>query len=152
MFKKNKLIFLFIIFFLGLLFFYLINSSNETKPYVKINSQIINIEIADTLEKQIQGLSDRQSLCPDCGMLFVFPTARVQRFWMKNMRFPLDIIWINNNKIVNISKNLPPEGEHPTRAYSSIEPADYVLEINAGAARKWGIRIGDEVKFNLKFY
>lgn len=118
--------------------------------FVKINGHIIKVEIADDFEEQKQGLSDRESLCEDCGMLFVFPRKQVRSFWMKNMNFPIDIIWIQDKKIVHISENLSPEGEAPEETYSSILPVNYVLEVNAGITDNYGIKMGDKINLNLK--
>ncbi len=113
-------------------------------PAVEINDIIIPVELADTLEKHIQGLSDKEELID--GMLFLFDERQIRSFWMKNMHFPIDIIWIDDEKIVNISKNLPPEGENPKKTYSSIYPVYYVLEVNAGFCEQNNISIGDRVK------
>jgi len=120
------------------------------KPYVKIKNSIIKVEIADDFEEQIKGLSNRDSLDDNSGMLFVFPDKQIRRFWMKDMRFPLDIIWINDNKIVKIDKNLPPEGEKPQNIYSSEIPVNYVLEVNGGYCSKHNINVGSEVELKIK--
>ena len=65
---------------------------------------------------------------------------------MKNMHFPIDIIWISHRRVVNISKNLQPEGKNPKKTYSSIYPVNYVLEVNAGFCEENNIIIGDEIK------
>lgn len=118
-------------------------------PAVIINNITIPVEIADTIQKQAQGLSDRQELSEDSGMLFVFPESKIRSFWMKNMHFLLDIIWINNNKIINISKNLQPEGEVPDNTYGSEGEVNYVLEVNAGFCDDKGIGVGDVVNFKF---
>ncbi|MEA3398140.1 MAG: DUF192 domain-containing protein [Patescibacteria group bacterium] len=120
---------------------------NQPAPAVIINGQIINVEIADKPAEQIQGLSDRENLAENSGMLFIFENKQIRNFWMKNMHFPLDIIWISDNNIVNISQNLPPEKQSPKNNYSSKQPVNYVLEINAGMVEKYKIKIGDNVKF-----
>jgi uncharacterized membrane protein (UPF0127 family) len=121
------------------------SQKHDNQKYVEINGVKIFVEIADEPGEQIQGLSDRENLCADCGLLFIFPEKKVRNFWMKNMHFPIDIIWISDNKILNISHNLPPEGEHPANTYSSAEPVDYVLEVNAGWTEKRGVGVGDKV-------
>jgi len=119
------------------------------EPGVVIRGRTIGVEIADEMREQIAGLSGRESLCPDCGMLFVFPDKQVRHFWMKNMNFPLDIIWIGDGKILNISENLSPEGESPEKIYTSTLPANYVLEVNAGFAERHGIKVGDGIEYKL---
>lgn len=123
--------------------------SSTQKPTLEINDVKIDLEIADTFEAQRQGLSDREELANNTGMLFVWEEKQIKNFWMKNMHFPLDIIWIDGNKIVHISENLPPEGEMPQNHYSSIVPVNNVLEVNAGFCAEHDIKIGDEVKFNM---
>jgi hypothetical protein len=82
-------------------------------------------------------------------MLFIFSDSQNRTFWMKNMLFPLDIIWINDGKIVNISRNLPPEGDLPSNKYHSGRPADHVLEINSGLSDKLHFKPGDNVNIKL---
>lgn len=124
----------------------LISGNKLNVTQVKIGNAVINVELALTPAQQYQGLSDRDSLCADCGMLFVFAQKTPQTFVMRRMRFPLDIIFINNNKIIKIYKNLAPEGESVKNYYESGEAVDYVLEVNGGVADAKGIKIGDEVR------
>lgn len=115
---------------------------------IEINDRIIKVEIADTAELRYRGLSERKSLCEDCGMLFIFPDKAARTFVMRNMNFPLDIIWIDGDEIKKISKNLPPEGENPAIIYSSEFPVNYVLEVNGGYTDKNAIFTGDKVVIN----
>jgi len=105
----------------------------DIKEYV-LNHKVINLEIAQTPAEHFQGLSDRQDLCSACGMLFVFRDLEIKTFVMRRMNFPLDIVWIKNDKVIGINQNLPPEGLEPIAKYSSPEPVDMVLEIPAGQA------------------
>lgn len=146
MFKPQTILLVIIVFFLSACT--IKNPEISNKPHVIINNKIIQIEIADEQPEQIQGLSDRESLDKNSGMLFIFNDKQIRSFWMKNMHFPLDIIWIQDNKIVNISKNLPPEGEMPENHYSSKYPVNYVLEVNAGLVDEYEIKIGDIVEFH----
>lgn len=133
----------------------IIPSSSIQSPHVIINNYTIAVEIADEFNEWQQGLSDREILAENKGMLFVFSDKQVRCFWMKNMNFALDIIWLDDNlpaqtgKIIKIDKDVQPEGEKPSRRYSSMVPIDYVLEVNAGWCDKYKIKVGDEVKFNL---
>lgn len=110
------------------------------------NGTALDIEIAATGEATRIGLSYRESLCEFCGLYFVFPETRIQNFWMRQMRFPIDILWIAGGKVVGISENLPapapgtPEPELPH--YESPEPVRHVLEVNAGFAKRHGIEVG----------
>lgn len=118
-------------------------------PNIKINDSIIKVIVADDMQKQIQGLSDRPKLEKDEGMLFVFDNKQERSFWMKRMNFPLDIVWIEDDKIVNIHKNLPSEGDYPEKHYTSQSRVNYVLEVNAGFTDEKKIKIGDTVQYNL---
>ncbi len=113
---------------------------------VTINDQVFITEIAATPAAQQQGLSDRDHLLVNHGMLFTYTDPQIREFWMLRMHFPLDIIWIRDGRIVDISHNLPmPEtGQEPARAKSQT-PADAVLEINAGLSSRYGFKVGDRV-------
>ena len=77
-------------------------------------------------------------------MLFVYSDHSARTFWMKGMRFPIDIIWIDRGRVRGIERSVPvPQGTLPL--YSSGGPADHVLEVPAGWARRHGTRRGDRV-------
>src|SRR3989344_8005153 len=77
---------------------------------VNLKGEKIVVEVADTVAKQIQGLSGRASMKNNEGMLFVFKEEAIQSFWMKDMQFSLDILWIDENKIiVGIERNVSPD-------------------------------------------
>jgi uncharacterized protein len=116
-------------------------------PRVVINGINIPVEIADETEEQRQGLSGRGSLDEGSGLLFIFPDKQVRVFWMKDMFFPLDIIWIADNKIIKTDENLPPGGKSPAEKYNSVRPANYVLEVNAGFVARHGLKVGDDIKY-----
>ena len=123
--------------------------NNQEINQVVINNKIIKIEIADDPEEWRRGLSYRENLCDNCGMLFVYPDKKVRSFWMKDMNFPIDIIWIDDNEIVKIDKDLKPEGKFPKNHYSSDNPVDYVLEVNANYTEKNNINVNDRVEINI---
>ena len=87
-------------------------------------------------------------------MLFIFADKQVRQFWMKDMHFPLDMIWIDGDTIVDISENVPPPGagEEPVIVYPKA-PVDKVLEVNAGEVEKYGLKSGQRVVIqgNLQF-
>lgn len=112
---------------------------------VAIGGQEIKVETATTEAEKYLGLSGRDSLCQDCGMLFVFPDQAEREFVMRDMKFPLDIIFINQGKIIKIATNLSPSGDSPLISYGSGQPADQVLEVNAGVAALNNWKEGDEV-------
>lgn len=116
---------------------------------VTVNNQVFDIEIANDDNEQIEGLSNRESLDRDSGMLFVFEEKGRHGFWMKNVNFPLDLIYISDNKIVDIIKNAEPKSATDTNIpiYEPREDANYVLEINGGLSDEYGFEIGQEVVF-----
>lgn len=122
-----------------------INQKELQKGVLKLKDRKINIQIAENDAEWYQGLSDRDNLCSECGMYFIFPAKDKLDFVMRNMNFPLDIIFIADDKIINIAENLAPEGTRPRNIYSSNEKANRVLEVNAGYCNKYGIKAGDSV-------
>lgn len=117
---------------------------------VSVNGRIVQVEIADTEEKRKVGLGGRTKLEENTGMLFVFNPQNVTPiFWMKDTLIPLDIIWINDNKIVKIDPNVqPPKSDTPDvqlQKYTPGQPVDYVLEVPAGYAAVHTTMIGDPV-------
>jgi uncharacterized membrane protein (UPF0127 family) len=122
------------------------NSSNILRTgSLKIGTQAVNIELAENDQQWYQGLSNRDSLGADSGMYFIFPDKNKLDFVMRNMRFPLDIIFINDDKILNIAENLAPEGSETKNIYSSNGEANRVLEVNAGFCQMHGIKGGDSI-------
>jgi uncharacterized membrane protein (UPF0127 family) len=105
----------------------------------------LDAEVADTAASRELGLSGRVKMGDDEGMLFIFDVPGRYGFWMKDMKFPLDIVWINQNGIVvDIERNLTPES-YP-KAFTNQSEATYVLEINAGMAEKFGLYLGSKIK------
>lgn len=117
---------------------------NSQQLKVKIAKTLVNVEIADKPDLWYKGLSNHNPICSKCGMLFIFPDKAERTFVMREMRFPLDIIWIDEDKVVKIDKNLPPEGSFPENNYASLAPVNYVLEVNAGLTEKENIKVGDK--------
>lgn len=119
-------------------------------PSVELGGQTFSVEIADTQQKQALGLMFRDSMAADHGMLFVFPAEAPRRFWMKNTRIPLDIMYFDKNlKMVSISANTPPCRTRQCPSYPSLAPAKYVLELNAGKASELGVGPGDRMTVTL---
>lgn len=117
---------------------------------VTVNNTSFTAEIADTPKKQEVGLSQRKNFPEDRAMLFPFGKLGIYPFWMKNMKFPIDILFISNGKIVTIYEDAKPAKDNePPQIYSSQEPADTVLEINAGLSKQNNIKTGDEVKIQM---
>ena len=151
--KKKKLIFILaVILIIGALFFsrHILwpATSEDARAQIMINQQTFQVEIAADPASQYQGLSNRPNLCLDCGMLFVFTDREEREFVMRNMRFPLDIIFIDQGRIRKIAANLAPEGADVKNIYASDGPADWVLEINGGLAQKNNFQVGDQIFLN----
>lgn len=136
--------------------FFLVLLSLEAKKekFVKIflpNGVSITAELAVSDEERQIGLMFRDKLNPDQGMLFVFKDESFQSFWMKNMKFPLDILWLDREKrIVHIESHVPPCKNQPCVSYSSRIPAIYVLEIKAGSVDKNQLKLYDRLEFIYK--
>lgn len=120
-------------------------SKNET---VTIGNHKFGVVVAKSQPEWETGLSQTESLQDNQGMLFLFEKSDYHFFWMRNMKFPIDIIYINNDTIVTIKNNvqLVKDKENPI-IYSSIQPADKVLEIQAGLSEKYKFKNGDKIKY-----
>jgi len=140
---KNRLL---IISFLFLAIALILFWQKKESDLAQIGKQKIKIEVVKTQADAIRGLSGRESLCSNCGMLFLLQRSDRQVFWMKEMQFDLDFVWLDSDRVVKLNENvshLKGEGE-------KIIPgvmADKVLEINAGKISEWGIKIGDQISF-----
>lgn len=106
---------------------------------------VLNIEVAETPEKQMVGLMHRNSMPDDWGMLFVYPRDRVMSFWMKNTRIPLAIAFIHADGRIESIRHMKPFDE--TRRHRSRRAVRYALEVNEGWFRRNGIRPGQRVAF-----
>ena len=134
--RRNKLILVNIVLLLTLVFF--LNGCGS--PVVKVNEYAIKVKIADTLQTRTIGLMFRESLCDECGMLFVFDEEDYHGFWMKNTKIPLDIVFISNtSKVVDIL-SAEPCVKDPCPVYLPREKARYALEINRGRSGDYQIK------------
>jgi len=118
-------------------------------PTLQIGEATLSIEVADTEALKMQGLSGRDSLPENSGMLFKFDVPNRYSFWMKDMRFPLDFIWIANGRVTEIDHNVPVQPgvlDERLNVYQPLVPVDSMLEVNSGWAEKQGIKAGDSVK------
>ncbi|MBI4948389.1 DUF192 domain-containing protein [Candidatus Berkelbacteria bacterium] len=120
----------------------------EHTTQVIIGDVTFETEVATTDSEQLKGLSGIKNIKPNQAMLFPFSPPTIPSFWMKDMLFNIDIVWISNNKVVEITPNLvaPVKGTSASKlkTYSPSQVVDYVLEIKAGESGK--INVGDEVK------
>ena len=112
---------------------------------IKIDSKILDVQIADTDAQKVRGLMFQNELPDDQGMIFVFSQEQVVPIWMLNMQFPLDIIWFDaNGNVIHIEKNVPPCKSALETAVCTVQNADgkkakYVLEVTAGFTDKFQI-------------
>lgn len=113
---------------------------------VTLHHRSFSVELSTDDKARERGLMMRTSLAPDHGMLFVFPHAGPQGFWMKNTLIPLDIAYFDEQRrLVSVQQKVPPCKADPCPLYPSAGPARYVLELAAGTAASMGLQIGDEL-------
>ncbi len=119
---------------------------NPLGTRIKIHDHIFTVEIAASAKEKERGLGYRDSLAPDHSMLFPYDHKDQYQFWMKGMRFPLDFIWIDGRRIVDITTNVPAPIGDALPIYRPKVPVDKILELNAGTVEKIGIAIGDTIE------
>ncbi|HLD92378.1 MAG TPA: DUF192 domain-containing protein [Patescibacteria group bacterium] len=131
---------------------FLIPSSSPTPKanakIIKIDDTEIEVEVAKTNEERAKGLSNREKLDENSGMIFVFSKDSKPSFWMKDTKISLDIIWINDSIITGIEKNVQPEpgkADSELKKYPAPSSIDYVLEINGGFSDKNKIKVGQTI-------
>ncbi len=113
-----------------------------------IGPTTIQVEVADIDEERTLGLSGRESLAENTGLLFVFETEGYHGIWMKDMNFPIDIAWLDKNKkIIHIEHNVAPD-TYP-KVFNPPTPSLYVLETNAGVFNSHQINLGTEIEFEI---
>ncbi|MBT4285721.1 MAG: DUF192 domain-containing protein [Deltaproteobacteria bacterium] len=122
------------------------------KVEIKIGQSVIVAEIAKSPSDQRRGLGYRDQLEANRGMLFVYNNPGVRSFWMKGMRFAIDIIWLRQGRIVLIEKNVQPspifkKNSH-LKTYGSSVLADMVLEVSAGFSDKMKLSLGQHITIN----
>ena len=117
---------------------------------LKARDKVVRAELADTPERRTTGLMFREFMEKDSGMFFVFPSAGLHSFWMKDTKLSLDILWLDDKyKVVGIRQNVQPCDEIATPVCPSYIPevkARYVLEVNAGWIGRNGIKLEDQFK------
>jgi uncharacterized membrane protein (UPF0127 family) len=139
------------------------DQNSSSLPNVTVNGTTLIVELATTNDAIKKGLSGRPMLATDRGMLFIFPKPGLYRFWMLDMRFPIDIIWINDGHVVSMNQNVGVAFDavaSPRQSifgwllrrrrpifYSPTSPAQYVLEVNAGFSAEHRIIPGNEITF-----
>ncbi len=150
--SKLQIIIITIIFPAGLLYGYLHERNLSFSdiflpgtPVLHIAEIPVRVEIAETEAERVRGLSDRESLGNVDGLLFIFPEASRHAIWMKDMRFPIDIIWVSQDlKVVSINENATPNS-YPA-VFRPTEDARYAIETNVHFADTFGIKVGQSVR------
>ena len=156
--KKFFLFFFSIVFFIFLIFLFFNNASKnifqiENTKYVKTGGQTIKVETVSTPEMQEKGLSGKNILKENEGMLFVFNHQDKYSFWMKDMNFPIDIIWLapplagqgEGLQVVYIKKDAKPESF--PEIFKPNRNSKYVLEVVSGFSEKNNLKVGDNAEF-----
>ena len=118
-------------------------------PKALINNHTFQLTVARSPEEKEVGLSKATSLSENQGMIFLFEKPDYYSFWMKDMKLPIDIIYINKDEIVTIQNNVQPpksKEENPI-IYAPTQPSDKVLEISGGLSEKYNFKKGDKVKY-----
>ncbi len=144
--KKSILISLTLLTALTSAYYFFFWTSPE-KIKIKIKDKTYTLEIARTIAQKTKGLSQRESLCSDCGMIFTYSFEQRLPFWMKDTHIPLDIIWLaQNGRIIHMEKTVPPQSKDENGRYLLYQPpelAQYVIELNAGQADQRQLKKGD---------
>jgi uncharacterized membrane protein (UPF0127 family) len=129
------------------------SSAGLATTQVRVGGRTVEVEMAATPQQREHGLSDRPSLPADAGMLFDMGQVTSAVFWMKDMHFPLDFVWIDaERKVVGVTKDAPPQAGVPDSEltlYRPPSPVRWVLEVNAGAAERLGFATGGQLAFDL---
>jgi len=126
--------------------FFFLQPTNTTR--IRFGGETLTVELAKTATEQERGLSYRDSMPLDHGMLFVFDNEATVGFWMHEMRFPLDIIWFNSQRqVVYIQQNLEPCTPQNCPVFNPSIGAMYVLEVNAGFVKSHNVTLGQTFTF-----
>lgn len=144
---------MFLLLLTGLGVIAMVRRSSPTVPSrmaaATLGGRAFQLEVADTFALRSRGLAGRDAIPEDGGMLFLFDAPARHTFWMKGMRFSIDIVWLRGETIVGIAERAapPPEeaaGDNLAR-YEPSEPVDRVVEIRAGKAGELGLKTGQRI-------
>lgn len=125
--------------------------SPNPRKTMSIGSYTFEVEVASNQEERKRGLSGRTSLEKNTGMLFVFEKQNTRpSFWMKGMEISIDIVWIDNDKVVQLNTDVAPDpkdtADDKLRLYTPNQPIDYVVELLSGTVKAEKVRVGDKVE------
>ncbi|MFI4946384.1 MAG: DUF192 domain-containing protein [Burkholderiales bacterium] len=119
-------------------------------PLTLPSGTVLQVEVMVKDEDRAMGLMFRPSLPKDRGMLFIFEQPDFHGIWMKNCRFPIDIVWLDQErKVVHLAESVPPCKAEPCPVYSPLRRASYVVELNAGQAKREKAVLGAAIGFTL---
>jgi uncharacterized membrane protein (UPF0127 family) len=122
----------------------------QAVPLTLPSGKVLQAELMIKDEDRAMGLMFRPSLPPDRGLLFVFDDVDFHGIWMKNCRFPIDIVWLDEERrVVHVAEAVPPCKADPCPVYTPMKKAAYVVEINAGQARREKAILGSRLEFAL---
>ncbi len=145
------ILFLIVLLFGFGLYFFGLGRPTVKKTTVTIRDVAFRADVADTVLTRTRGLSGREGLAPDEGMLFIFGGSGNYGFWMKDMNFPIDVIWIRDHEIAGVTSDIQPQpgaSVFSLKVYYPPGEVDKVLELPAGTAAKHGFTAGDKVSFS----
>lgn len=121
---------------------------NRNIKVVKIGNTEIQAEVADTKESRELGLGEHDKLIDNQGMLFIFDKSDTHGIWMKNVEFPIDVIWLNQDKkIVYIEESMQPVSDRRPPTFHPDDPALYVIEVPNGFVERYNISDGDQANW-----
>lgn len=120
------------------------------KVMVRIGDQKVMVEIADSPLARARGLSKHAPLEENQGMLFIFLKSDRHQFWMKDMKFPIDIVWVNEGRVVDIAPGVQVSVTTDLPVYTPRLPASSALELKAGFVERHGVKIGDAIDLLTK--
>jgi len=119
-------------------------------PLTLPSGTVLQVEVMVKDEDRAMGLMFRPSLPQDRGMLFVFEQVDFHGFWMKNCKFPIDMVWLDEDrKVVHVAESVPPCKSDPCPIYQPLRRAAFVVEMNAGQARREKAVVGAAFRFDL---
>jgi len=136
--KKYSLVFILLI------ITFIVYYRYTNRPYIVINNQKIHVDISDSIEEYAKGLSNVPYLDNNQGMLFIFPNKQERSFWMKDMLIPIDLLWIEDNIVIDYEENM----DHTNLdKYISPQNINMVLEIPVNTIKMLNIEKGDIIKY-----
>jgi uncharacterized membrane protein (UPF0127 family) len=123
-------------------------SAPAVVPLTLPSGKVLKVEVMVKPEDRAMGLMFRPSLDLDRGMLFLFDEPEFHGIWMKNCKFPIDILWLDESrKVVHVEESVPPCKAEPCPVYQPLRRASYVVELNAGQARREKAVVGASLDF-----